>query len=119
MPACGAFFSLRSCGHFWGRTDGIISALSSIPFLPFYLTGIDAFKEHYQVASLDFDRLVFSIDKADVRKAEGPDLEAFGEDCPAVEVPPQGLDEVTTPTSKEKQMASIRVLANCALGQLE
>ena len=114
---------VSACRHsgmcFWGRSFSLISASPPISFCSFNLTGIDSFQKHDQVGSLDLDGLVFTIDEADIWESECSDFEPLGKDRPAVQIPPQCFDEVSSTASEEKQVTRVGVLANYILSQLE
>jgi hypothetical protein len=95
----------------------LISPFSAISFESLNRICIDAFKEHHQLRAFDFAWLVLPVHEAHFWKPKHSFLQAFSEDCEAIEVPPQHLDEVASPASKEKQRSRKWVLTDLALNQ--
>ena len=100
---------LRQVG-FWGRSDNSIPSFTPIALESFHGAAIDPFEQDHEFAAFDLDWLVLPFEKAHLGKLERSRLQALGEDCPAVEIPPERLDEIAAMAAKKEQVSGVWVL---------
>ena len=121
LPGRSQWCGFPGFGSFW-MTFGVcwnplISAFPRVAFLALNRVGVDAFEQHDQIRSFKLDWFIFAVDKFHVWKSKSSDLEFLREDGKAIDVVPEGFDEVSALAAKEEQVSAVGVVVELVLHQ--